>query len=263
MNNILEQIIATKRQELVSAKKMMPYSNILRDAEEASLKNVSRSLKAALQQSATGIIAEFKRKSPSKGFIHEGARVEDIVSGYERAGATAVSILTDADYFGGSPDDLVAARKLIHIPILRKDFIIDTYQICEAKLCGADVVLLIAAALSKGQAIEFTAFAHHLGLEVLLEIHHAGELDYIHAPVDVVGINNRDLGSFVVNVQTSLELAAKIPPEMVRISESGISAPETVKSLQQAGFNGFLMGENFMKHPQPAVALQQFINALA
>ncbi|GHT25236.1 indole-3-glycerol phosphate synthase [Bacteroidia bacterium] len=261
--NILEQIIATKRQELLKAKSVKSYDDILRDAEAANAEGQLRSFKAALRQSATGIIAEFKRKSPSKGFIYEGARVEDIVSGYEQAGATAVSILTDTDYFGGSPEDLSAARKLIRIPILRKDFIIDTYQICEAKLYGADVVLLIAAALSKGQAIEFTAFAHHLGLEVLLEIHHAGELEYIHAPIDVVGVNNRDLGSFVTNVQTSLDLAEKIPPEMVRISESGISSPETVKRLQQAGFNGFLMGENFMKHPQPAAALQQFINALS
>ena len=173
MGNILEQIIATKRQELLRAKAVKSYSDILRDAEAFSSQNASRSFKAALRQSTTGIIAEFKRKSPSKGFIHEGARVEDIVPAYEQAGATAVSILTDADYFGGSLEDLSAARKLINIPILRKDFIIDTYQICEAKLYGADVVLLIAAALSKGQAVEFTAFAHHLGLEILLEIHHA------------------------------------------------------------------------------------------
>ncbi|MDR0815070.1 MAG: indole-3-glycerol phosphate synthase TrpC [Bacteroidales bacterium] len=261
--NILEQIIASKRQELAKAKVKKPYSVVLRDAEATNLEGQLRSFKSALQHSATGIIAEFKRKSPSKGFIHEGARVEDIVPGYEQAGATAVSILTDADYFGGSTDDLADARQLIRIPILRKDFIIDTYQICEAKLYGADVVLLIAAALSKGQAVEFTAFAHHLGLEVLLEIHHAGELDYIHAPVDVVGVNNRNLGSFVTNVQTSLDLAAKIPPEMVRISESGISSPETVKRLQQAGFNGFLMGENFMKQANPAQALEQFIGALS
>jgi indole-3-glycerol phosphate synthase len=239
------------------------YDDILRDAEAASSKNESRSFKAALKHSTTGIIAEFKRKSPSKGFIHEGAKVEDIVAGYEQAGATAVSVLTDAGYFGGSLDDLATARRLIHLPILRKDFIIEAYQICEAKLYGADVVLLIAAALSKGQTVELTAFAHHLGLEVLLEIHHAGELDYIHAPVDVVGVNNRDLGSFVTDVQTSLQLAEKLPPNMVRISESGISSSETVKRLQQAGFNGFLMGENFMKHPQPAVALQHFINALS
>jgi indole-3-glycerol phosphate synthase len=263
MANILEQIIATKRQEVVKAKAAKPYGDILREAEAINAGGQSRSFKAALQHSATGIIAEFKRKSPSKGFIHKGARVEDIVQGYEQAGATAVSVLTDAEYFGGSLEDLAAARRLIRIPILRKDFIIDTYQICEAKQHGADVILLIAAALDKEQANELAIFAHHLGLEVLLEVHHVGELEYINASVDVVGVNNRNLSSFATDIHTSLALAAKLPPEMTRISESGISSPETVKILQQAGFNGFLMGENFMKQPTPAQALRQFINELS
>jgi indole-3-glycerol phosphate synthase len=188
--------------------------------------------------------------------------VEEIVPGYVRAGAAALSVLTDANYFGGSLNDLAEARRLANIPILRKDFIIDPYQICEAKLYGADVVLLIASALSMQQTFELAEFAHHLGLETLLEIHHCGELDYARAPVDVIGVNNRNLSSFVTDVQTSLNLATKLPPQKPKISESGISSPETVKTLRQANYTGFLMGENFMKQQDPALALQQFISAL-
>ncbi|MDR1667294.1 MAG: indole-3-glycerol phosphate synthase TrpC [Bacteroidales bacterium] len=260
MENILGKIIADKRREVIRAKAEKPFGCILREAEAEARRPLS--FRAALQQSSSGIIAEFKRKSPSKGFIHADAQVRKIVPGYVQAGAAALSVLTDASYFGGSLNDLAEARQVADIPILRKDFIIDAYQICEAKLYGADAVLLIAAALSMEQTCELADFAHHLGLEVLLEIHHCGELDYCRAPVDVTGVNNRNLNTFVTDVQTSLDLASKIPAQQLKISESGISSPETVKILRQVNYVGFLMGENFMKQPDPALALQQFISAL-
>jgi indole-3-glycerol phosphate synthase len=260
MENILGKIIATKRQEIEKAKASKPYCDILREAEVSMRKMIS--FREALLHSHTGIISEFKRKSPSKDFINQDAKAGVIVPGYVHSGASAVSILTDTDYFGGSLADLILARTLIQIPILRKDFIIDPYQICEAKLYGADVILLIAAALSPGQCGELASFAHHLGLEVLLEIHQASELGYIHGQVDVVGINNRNLSTFVTDVQTSYDLAKHIPTSFVKISESGISMPETVLKLRQAGFSGFLMGENFMKQSDPADALKGFIQKL-
>ncbi|MDR1864421.1 MAG: indole-3-glycerol phosphate synthase TrpC [Bacteroidales bacterium] len=260
MSGILEKIIETKRQEIMQAKSKKPYAVLLREAEASG--RIAVSFKSALLHSDTGIIAEFKRKSPSKGFIKEDAKVENIVPQYVSSGATAISVLTDRNYFAGSPDDLIAARRLVSLPILRKDFMVDPYQICEAKLYGADAVLLIASALSRDQCRELSAFAHQVGLEVLLEIHDASELSCLHETVDVVGVNNRNLDNFVTDVRTSFRLAAQIPPEFARISESGISSPETVKSLRQAGFIGFLMGENFMKQPDPADALKQFIRSI-
>ncbi|MDR0714159.1 MAG: indole-3-glycerol phosphate synthase TrpC [Bacteroidales bacterium] len=262
METILEKIIAAKRQEVIRAKVEKPFACVLREAEAMAGTAPRRSLKAALRQSSTGVIAEFKRKSPSKGFIHAGAKVEEIIPGYVQAGATALSILTDENFFGGSLNDLAEARRLADIPVLRKDFIVDIYQICEAKLYGADAILLIASALSLEQTFELADSAHHIGLEVLLEIHHHGELDYCHAPADIIGVNNRNLNNFVTGVQVSFEIASKIPPQKLKISESGISSPETVKALRKAGYLGFLMGENFMKQPAPALALQQFIRAL-
>ncbi|MDR1672148.1 MAG: indole-3-glycerol phosphate synthase TrpC [Bacteroidales bacterium] len=260
MESILKRIVAAKKEEMIRAKAGKPYGEILREAEGCTRTSIS--FKAALRNSTTGVIAEFKRKSPSKGFIREGARVRDIVPGYEAAGASAISVLTDSEFFGGSLDDLIETRRLVRIPVLRKDFIIDAYQVCEAKLAGADAVLLIASALTQEQCRELSSFADHLGLEVLLEIHCADELAYVHEQVDVVGVNNRNLNTFAVDIQTSLTLSAQIPDAFVKISESGISSPATVKTLQQSGFSGFLMGENFMKQPHPAEALQQFLNAL-
>ena len=275
LTDILGEIIKTKRLELAAV--MAP----------------KRSLKKALAESATGIIAEFKRKSPSKGWIHADVQPEDVVPVYAANGAAALSILTDEEYFGGSLDFIRRVRPLVDIPILRKDFIIDPVQLYQAAEAGADAVLLIAACLRREACAALTAEAHRLGLEVLLEIHSADELDYITPEVDVVGVNNRHLGSFITDVKTSFDLAPLLrrtdsgaeigfsssctknnfrPPvwktpsagaeEMVFISESGISDPETVRKLREAGFRGFLMGETFMKEPDPGAALDTFIQAL-
>ena len=259
--DILETIIATKREELAGATAR------------------KRSLRQALAASPSGIIAEFKRKSPSKGWIHADAVPEQVVPAYAAAGAAALSVLTDEPYFGGSLDFIRRVRPLVDIPILRKDFIIDPFQLAEAKLAGADAVLLIAACLSRTDCAALLAEAHRLGLEVLLEIHSPEELDYITPDVDVVGVNNRHLGTFVTDVQTSFDLAPLLaqradgnyaPPSTTPthatgplfVSESGISDPATVRALREAGFRGFLMGESFMKQPDPGAALGAFIQAL-
>ena len=245
--DILETIIATKREELAGATAR------------------KRSLRQALAASPSGIIAEFKRKSPSKGWIHADAVPEQVVPAYAAAGAAALSVLTDEPYFGGSLDFIRRVRPLVDIPILRKDFIIDPFQLAEAKLAGADAVLLIAACLSRTDCAALLAEAHRLGLEVLLEIHSPEELDYITPDVDVVGVNNRHLGTFVTDVQTSFDLAPLLAQRAdgpLFVSESGISDPATVRALREAGFRGFLMGENFMKQPDPGAALGAFIQAL-
>ena len=261
--NILDKILASKRQEVANRRARIPFETVLAQAEKLCGDVPSgRSFRQALLHSPSGIIAEFKRKSPSRGFIKQGARVEEIVLGYARAGATAVSVLTDEPFFGGTLEDLRMARSVAEIPLLRKDFIVDEYQLCEAKIAGADVVLLIAAALSVDEVWRLARFARKLKLEVLLEIHQQEELDCLCEEVDVVGVNNRDLTTFVTDTDRSLRLAQRIPSRFVKISESGISSPETVKKLRGVGFNGFLMGENFMKEPSPAEALQKFIDAL-
>ena len=255
--DILEQILATKRRELHFDKR--------------------RSLKKALAESPTGIIAEFKRRSPSKGWIRADAQPEEIVPAYAAAGAAAISILTDESYFSGSLEFIRRVRPLVDLPILRKDFIIDPVQLVEARQAGADAVLLIAACLGRGDCAALTAEAHRLGLEVLLEIHSKEELDYVTPEVDVVGVNNRHLGSFVTDVQTSFDMASRLSsragatppsttptqePRPLFISESGISDPATVRVLREAGFRGFLMGEHFMKQPDPGAALATFIQAI-
>ena len=242
--DILEQIIATKRQELAAEKR--------------------RSLKAALLASPSGIIAEFKRRSPSKGWIHADAVPETVVCAYAKAGAAALSILTDETYFGGSLDFIRRVRPLVDIPILRKDFIIDVRQLADARAAGADAVLLIAACLSTEACAELVAEAHRLGLEVLLEIHSPAELAYVTPEVDVVGVNNRHLGSFVTDVKTSFELAPMLREKglPVFISESGIGDPATIRALREEGFRGFLMGEHFMKQNDPGAALEALLQAL-
>ncbi len=258
--NVLETIIAEKREEVKRHQEAVSIpilEKIIRDQEFAK-----RSFKEALKQSSTGIIAEFKRKSPSKGWIFEKADVASVVSGYEKSGASAISVLTDELFFGGNIADFKIARSCAKIPLLRKDFMVSEYQIYQAKAIGADVILLIASALSLKESASFSALAHSLGLEVLLEIHHEQELEYIQPDIDVVGINNRNLSTFVTDVQCSLDLGAKIPPSYLKISESGISDPQTVKELRKVGFRGFLMGENFMKTSDPAVSLKQFMNVL-
>ena len=221
------------------------------------------SLRDALLHSDTGIIAEFKRRSPSKGWIKEEGKAEVIPLSYQQNGATAISILTDEHYFGGCDDFIRMARKSgVTIPVLYKNFVIHEAQLYAAALCGASAVLLIAACLTKQECKTLLHKAHELGLEVLLEMHSEKELEYAEIGPDLCGINNRNLGSFVTDVENSFRLAELLPKDAVKVSESGISNPETVKSLRQAGFRGFLIGENFMKATDPGQALNDFITQL-
>ena len=221
------------------------------------------SLREALLKSESGIIAEFKRKSPSKGWIKEDGRADIIPLSYQQNGAAAISILTDEHYFGGHDDFIRVARQSgVTIPILYKNFVIDEYQLYEAALCGASAVLLIAACLTIERCAELMHTAHNLGLEVLLEMHDEAELKYAELKPDLCGINNRNLGSFVTDVQNSFRLAELLPKDAVKVSESGISNPDTVRALRQAGFRGFLIGENFMKTSDPGLALQQFVSKI-
>jgi indole-3-glycerol phosphate synthase len=259
--NILQQICDNKRLEVAQQKQDTPFER-LQDFYHLT-EHQTVSFKKALMDSPTGIIAEFKRKSPSKGWINPGAVAKETVKAYAEAGAAAVSILTDTAFFGGRFFDFKKARKAVeHLPFLRKDFIVDEYQVHQSKVLGADVILLIAACLTKEEVARFAAVAHELGMEVLLEIHNEHELDYLTEAVDVVGVNNRDLTRFVTDVELSLQLADKIPSGYVKISESGLSDPQTVSHLQQAGYRGFLIGENFMKTPAPGKALADFIDVL-
>ncbi len=218
------------------------------------------SLREALLQSPSGIIAEFKRRSPSKGWIKEEGRADIIPMSYQQNGAAALSILTDEHYFGGCDDFIRQARQSgVTLPILYKNFVINEAQLYAAALCGASAVLLIAACLSKQECKQLMDKAHALGMEVLLEMHSESELEYAELEPDVCGINNRNLGSFVTDVENSFRLAELLPKEAVKVSESGISNPETVKKLRSAGFRGFLIGENFMKTADPGQALNEFI----
>jgi len=212
--------------------------------------------------SSTGIITEFKRKSPSKGIINDTAIVEEVTRDYEHFGAAAISILTDDYFFGGSAEDLMAARDTVEIPLLRKDFIIDEYQLLEAKAIGADIVLLIAACLTPPEVKMLAASAKSLGLEVLLELHDENELEHICADTELIGINNRSLKTFEVNLDRSLQMAAKIPAGKLKIAESGITDVAQINLFKQHGFSGFLMGENFMKTANPGDAFRQFVSKL-
>ena len=257
---ILDKIIAEKRIEIAKRKSEKTISKL---ENELYFNRKCLSLKENLLKSDTGIIAEFKRKSPSKGWIHENADARIIPAGYCTAGASGISILTDEPFFGGTPQDLITARPLVDCPILRKEFIVDEYQLFEAKAMGADVILLIASALSVDETNELAKKAKALGLEVLLEIHNREELEHINEYVDMVGVNNRNLKTFEVNIDVSKELADLIPDEFVKISESGISNPETVIELRKYGYKGFLMGENFMKTENPALSLKKFIELIS
>ena len=257
---ILEEICARKRRDLELTKERVTPRELYRKVEALMDGPASgRSLSGALVQSSTGIIAEFKRRSPSKGWIKESGRPEVIPPSYERAGAAALSILTDEPYFGGSNDYLRTARSLVSLPILRKDFIVDEYQVFEAKEMGADAVLLIAACLGREELRTLAHTARNLGLETLLEIHGESELDYIGQDVSVVGVNNRDLHVFHTDVQTSVDLAPKIGAEFVKISESGIKSAGDIRMLRMCGYSGFLMGERFMCEVDPGKALAEFI----
>lgn len=260
MTTILDKICDNKRNELTELKRRLTLQEI-RDRE--MFHRQCFSLKQSLLDSTSGIISEFKRRSPSKGNIHPDAQPEDVVSGYEQSGASGVSCLADKEFFGGSPDDVLTARKaLTHTPLLYKEFVIDEYQLSLAKSCGADVVLLIAACLDRNQLAEYAHCAKELGMETLLEVHSEDELVYANNYIDIIGVNNRNLHVFKTDVQTSFDLATAIPSAFVKISESGISLPKTVIELRKVGYRGFLMGENFMKTPDPAEALRQFIQEL-
>jgi len=241
--NILDTIIERKKQEISEAKSKISVEQ-LKDSEFFERKTFS--LKETLK-SKSGIIAEFKRKSPSKGIINDKVSPLEVVSDYEKHGASAVSILTDNDFFGGSFNDILSVRNHINVPILRKDFMIDEYQFYEAKSIGADVILLIAACLSPNQVLEFTELAHSLNLEVLLEIHSEEELKHINPAIDFVGINNRNLKDFKVNLQHSVELKNQLPKDIFSIAESGIYNENDFLFLKEKGFDGFLMGEYFMR----------------
>lgn len=258
--NILDNIIATKRLEVEEKKKLLPVEELKSFPLYASTCNSLVS--NLLAEGATGIIAEFKRKSPSKGVINGEIQIGPVVEAYDAHGAAGISILTDEHYFGGSNDDIIYARGIVSVPILRKDFIIDEYQIVEARAIGASVILLIAANLTPKRVQELALFAKRLSLEVLLEIHNEEELQHICTEVDIVGVNNRDLKTFTVDVNRSIELSEKIPADKIKISESGISDVDTIVRLRQYGFKGFLIGENFMKYAEPSVAFADFVNAL-
>lgn len=263
MKDILEEIVAHKRVEVAEQKEQTPPRKLYVEVERMMAEGVSkRSLSQALAQDDFGIIAEFKRKSPSKGWIKEDGKPEVIPPSYEKAGAAALSILTDEMYFGGQMDFVRKARPLVNLPILRKDFIIDEYQLFQARHIGADAVLLIAADLSKQEVRSLTATAHELALEVLLELHSEHELDYADIDVDAVGVNNRNLGTFVTNVENSFRLASQLPQDKVLVSESGISNPDTIRLLREVGYRGFLIGETFMKNDNPGLALKNFISQL-
>jgi len=258
--NILERIVTEKRNEVEELKKLYPTALL-----EKSLffENKSVSLKDyLLRDDKFGIIAEFKRKSPSKGMINEYADIEKVSIGYMQAGASALSVLTDEKFFGGSSKDLTTARKFNFCPILRKDFIIDEYQIIEAKSIGADAILLIAAILTDKETEELAKLAKSLGLEILLELHEESELEHINQYVDLVGINNRNLKDFSVDINRSLEMAKGIPNEFIKVAESGISNVETIHKFRENGFKGFLMGERFMQATRPELACKNFIAEL-
>lgn len=258
MANILDKIIANKKIEVEKQKAVTSISQLERRITATPV----CSFREALTSSSTGIIAEFKRRSPSRDWIFKDAKVEDVIPLYSQNGASAISVLTDMDFFGGSLADLEKARELTNTPLLRKDFMVDEYQLYQAKVAQASAILLIASALTVEETKRLATKAKKLGLDVLLEIHNEQELGHINDKVDVVGVNNRNLGTFVTDIQISFDLVDKIPNEFIKISESGISQPQTVKDLQAVGYKGFLMGENFMKTSNPGKALEEFIKQL-
>ncbi|MBQ8059480.1 MAG: indole-3-glycerol phosphate synthase TrpC [Prevotella sp.] len=257
--DILEQIVAHKRIELEQFKETLSYSQLEREVEPL-LSTPCASMREALLKSDTGIIAEFKRKSPSKGWIKEEGKADVIPLSYQQNGAAALSILTDTEYFGGKDEFITTARKSgVTIPILYKNFVIDEYQLFQARKCGASAALLIAACLTKTECKSLIGTAHDLGLEILLEMHSEPELEYAELGNDMCGINNRNLGTFVTDVKNSFRLAEQLPQDACKVSESGIGNPQTINELRQAGFRGFLIGESFMKTENPGEALRQFI----
>ncbi len=258
--NILDKIIKDKIKEIALKKEYIPVQ-ILEQVPFFERQTIS--LVNRLKNSKTGIIAEFKRRSPSKSIINITAIVEEVAIGYENAGVSGMSVLTDEIYFGGTTDDLVIARESCNLPLLRKDFVIDEYQLLEAKAYGADVILLIAAVLTRDEIKQFSEFAKSIGLEVLLEVHNDEELQKaIMSNIDMLGVNNRNLKTFEVSLERSKILADKIPNDFIKVSESGISSIDAIKELQPYGYKGFLIGENFMKTDDPGKSAKEFIKNL-
>jgi len=260
MMNILDKIVIDKRKEVNLRKSLIPVKQL----EQSTLfERKTTSLAQKLRNSRTGIIAEHKRRSPSKSIINNSLNVQDVALGYETSGVSGMSVLTDGKYFGGSLDDLILARASCKLPLLRKEFIIDTYQIIEAKAFGADVILLIAAILTRAEIKQFSELARQLDLDVLLEVHNKEELETSIMPsIDMLGVNNRNLKTFDVSLETSKQLSSLIPDEFVKVSESGISSIEAIKELQTYGYQGFLIGENFMKTDDPGSSAKGFIDQL-
>ncbi len=256
--NILDTIVSHKQTEVASRRAQVSIQEL---EKYPAFTRTCFSLTSFLSDPArNGIIAEFKRKSPSKGVINDQVTVEAVTAAYAQS-ASGLSVLTDTQFFGGATADLEAAR-FNQLPILRKDFMIDPYQVYEAKAMGADVILLIAACLSPAKVVELATIAKALGMEVLLEIHDAGELKHIHDLVDMVGVNNRNLKTFQVDIQTSLDLIGQIPATKPAIAESGINDVDTIVTLREAGFRGFLIGEHFMREPNPSIAFADFAHQL-
>ena len=259
MADILEEIVAYKKNEVEQFKKEL-HQIYLEGRVEILQNALIPSMKNALMKSDTGIIAEFKRKSPSKGWINEAATADKVPISYQENGAAAISILTDSHFFGGSNVYVrTAIASKVRIPVLYKNFIVDEYQIYQAKICGASAILLIAACLTKEQCRQFIAKAHELELEVLLEMHNEEETEYAELEPDMYGINNRNLGTFETDVNNSFQLIERLPAEGVKVSESGISDPDTIRQLRACGYKGFLIGETFMKEADPGLALKNFI----
>lgn len=258
---ILDKIIEAKKEEIAHQKQLVELE-VLQDIPDF-FRDCNSLKENLLKPGSSGIIAEFKKRSPSKGDINLSAKVEDVTKAYAEAGASGLSVLTEKNFFGGSQSNLVKAREINpNIPILRKDFMIDPYQLVEAKAYGADVILLIAACLSKELALELAEDAKELGLEVLMEIHNAEELEIVNDFVDIVGVNNRNLKTFEVSVETSVELSKLIPEKFVKISESGLAGVKEIHYLRENGFKGFLIGETFMKTQDPGKACREFIAKL-
>lgn len=264
MKDVLDEILNNKRAELVSFKQELPASVLYPEVERMLATNQTISMRSALLNSPTGIISEFKRRSPSKGWIKEEGRADIIPLSYSQNGASAISILTDEKYFGGCDEFIRVARRsgVNSTPILYKNFVVDEYQLYQARSCGASAVLLIAAALKLEECKALLAKAHELGLEVLLEMHSESELDYAALEPDMYGINNRNLGTFITDVENSFRLAELLPKDGCKVSESGISNVQVIRELREAGFRGFLIGECFMKTADPGRSLGEFVAEL-
>jgi len=258
--NILNKIVQQKLAEVAVFKEQKPIYQLM---EEENFKRTCFSAKESISKSgASGVIAEFKRQSPSKGVINGTAKPQDVVKSYQEAGASMISVLTDDKFFGAKASDFEMARQSLSIPLLRKEFIVDAYQIYQSKAMGADVILLIAAILSPQRCKDFAFIAKDLGMEVLLELHDDSELEHVNGYIDLVGINNRNLKDFSVDTDRSIQLAAKLPEDMIRVAESGLDSPDLVRKMRENGFQAFLMGEHFMKQDSPGNACKQFISEL-